>query len=34
MYLKKSTNTKTGRAYLSIAKGYRDKKLRKQKLSL
>ena len=25
MYLKKSTNKKTGRTYLSIASGYRDK---------
>lgn len=31
MYLKKSTNTKTGRTYLSIAKGYRDRISKKTK---
>lgn len=31
MYLKKSTNSKTGRTYLSIATGYHDKKLKRTK---
>ena len=34
MYLKKSTNKKTGRTYLSIASGYRDKKTGKSKTVL
>lgn len=34
MYLKKSTNKKTGRTYLSIASGYRDKKTGKSKTIL
>ena len=31
MYLKISTNKKTGRTYLSIASGYRDPKTKKTK---
>ena len=34
MYLKKSTNRKTGRTYLSIASGYRDKSTGKSKTVL
>ena len=34
MYLKKSTNKKTGRTYLSIASGYRDKLTGKPKTVL
>ena len=34
MYLKKSTNKKTGRTYLSIASGYRDKQTGKSKTVL
>ena len=34
MYLKKSTNKKTGRTYLSIASGYRDKNTGKSKTIL
>ena len=34
MYLKKSTNSKTGRTYLSIADGYHDKSLGRTKTVL
>ena len=34
MYLKKSTNKKNGRTYLSIASGYRDKSTGKPKTVL